>query len=102
VVSEELEQFWQDAATAGDVLAIECKEIAATVDGPPIAPVVTMLRKVHEDLLRLSKFLLATASARRRRSTPFRGTVQTTRRPTCYSCAELALGSALRAKYTTW
>ena len=75
-VSEELEQFWQDKAAAGDELAVECKEIAATVDGLPIAPCVTMLRKAHQDALRLQKFLLATASKLQRRSTPFRGYTQ--------------------------
>lgn len=73
LVSEELEGFWQAKAKAGDALAVECKEIAATVDGLPIAPVVTMLRKAHQDALRLMKFLVSTASKTQRRSTPFRG-----------------------------
>ena len=36
-VCDETEAYWQDAAAAGDVVALAYKAIAATVDGLPIS-----------------------------------------------------------------
>jgi hypothetical protein len=52
-VCDETEAYWQDAAAAGDVVALAYKAIAATVDGLPISPIAAYVEKVVNDLLPL-------------------------------------------------